>query len=177
MKVKEQAFRQQLIDMLPRLRRYCYALTSDRHNADDLLQASVEKALQRWEQFQAGTEFERWMFRLCRNHWIDTMRTNKPTEEFQEDSMSPDATASPESLTISQSSLDQLQGRISKLSEGLRMALYLVAVEGRSYQEAANILDVPTGTIMSRIARARQQLADGVTDDIGQDYNRNRPAR
>lgn len=91
--------------------------------------------------------------------------------------MSPDATASPESLTISQSALDQLQGRISKLSEGLRMALYLVAVEGRSYQEAANILDVPTGTIMSRIARARQQLADGVTDDIGQDYNRNRPAR
>lgn len=174
---QEEEFRQRLIDMLPTLRRYCYALTADRHNADDLLQASVEKALQRWQQFQLGTEFERWMYRLCRNHWIDTMRTNKPTEEFQEESMAQDATANPESLTISQTLLDQLQGRISKLSEGLRMALYLVAVEGRSYQEAAEILDVPIGTIMSRIARARQQLADGPTDDRDNAQTRQRPAR
>jgi len=161
MKAQEQEFRQQLLDMLPALRRYCYALTSDRHNADDLLQASVEKALQRWEQYQPGTEFSRWMYRLCRNHWIDTMRTDKPTDEFEEDSMAQDATIGPEALAISQTALERLQGRINQLSDGLRMALYLVAVEGRSYQEAADILDVPAGTIMSRIARARQQLADG----------------
>ncbi len=91
--------------------------------------------------------------------------------------MAQDTTANPESLTISQNALDQLQERISKLSEGLRMALYLVAVEGRSYQEAANILDVPTGTIMSRIARARQQLADGPSDDRDNAQTRQRPAR
>ncbi|WP_300427578.1 RNA polymerase sigma factor [Thalassolituus sp.] len=158
MNTQQQVFRQALIDMLPALRRYCRALTNDSHNADDLLQASVEKALARWQQYQPGTHFERWMYRLCRNHWIDTIRTQADNEEFEEETMSQINASDTEQQVISQMALQQVQAKISSLSEGLRMVLYLVAVEGCSYQEAADILEIPTGTVMSRLARARAQL-------------------
>jgi len=160
MDTQQQAFRQALIDMLPALRRYCRALTNDSHNADDLLQATVEKALGRWQQYQPDTYFERWMYRLCRNHWIDVMRTRRDTDEFEEDTMSEANISDTEQQVMTQLALEKVQARISSLSEGLRMVLYLVAVEGRSYQETADILDIPPGTVMSRLARARARLAD-----------------
>ena len=160
MKTQEQVFREALIAVLPALRRYCFALTNSRPDGEDLLQASVEKALSRWQQFTPGTDMDRWMYRLCRNHWIDTVRAQRPQEEFEDDMMPDHEHHNPEALTLSQRSLEQLQQRIGQLSESLRMVLYLVAVEGRSYQETADILDIPTGTVMSRLARARTRLAD-----------------
>ena len=160
MKAQEHEFRQRLLTMLPRLRRYCNALTGDMHSADDLLQSSVEKALRRWQQYQPGTEFERWMYRLCRNHWIDTMRTEKNSDELDDDMMVAGERDNPEHQAMTQAALGQMQTHFNALSEGLRMVLYLVAVEGRSYQEAADILDVPSGTVMSRLARARKHLAE-----------------
>ena len=160
MKAQEHEFRQRLLTMLPKLRRYCNALTGDMHSADDLLQSSVEKALRRWQQYQPGTEFERWMYRLCRNHWIDTMRTEKNSDELTDDLMVTNEGDTPEQQALTQAALGQMQVHFNALSEGLRMALYLVAVEGRSYQEAADILDVPSGTVMSRLARARKHLAE-----------------
>ena len=160
MKAQEHEFRQRLLAMLPRLRRYCNALTGDMHSADDLLQSSVEKALRRWQQYQPGTEFERWMYRLCRNHWIDTMRTEKSSDELTDDMMIAGEGDNPEQQALTQAALRHMQIHFNALSEGLRMVLYLVAVEGRSYQEAADILDIPAGTVMSRLARARKQLAE-----------------
>ena len=160
MKAQEHEFRQRLLTMLPRLRRYCNALTGDMHSADDLLQSSVEKALRRWQQYQPGTEFERWMYRLCRNLWIDTMRTEKSSDELDDDMMVAGEGDNPEHQAMTQAALGQMQTHFNALSEGLRMVLYLVAVEGRSYQEAADILDIPAGTVMSRLARARKQLAE-----------------
>lgn len=161
-------FTAQLLQALPPLRRYCYALTGNAANADDLLQSSAEKALSRWHQYEDGTHFDRWLYRLCRNHWIDTMRREKPTEEWQED-----AGLDPQSLSLEQEveqkvSLELVQVQMENLSGALRIVLYLVAVEGRSYQETADILDIPTGTVMSRLSRARQQLsgAFGGTGDL-----------
>lgn len=162
MNTQEHDFRQGLLATLPALRRYCFALTNNRHDADDLLQASVEKALSRWQQFEPGTRLDRWMYRLCRNHWIDTMRTLTPTDEFVEETMGQDVTPNTEQQVLSRIALQQVQEQISRLSEGLRLVLYLVAVEGCSYQEAADILDIPAGTVMSRLARARAQLADAL---------------
>ena len=87
MKTQEQVFREALIAVLPALRRYCFALTNSRPDGEDLLQASVEKALSRWQQFTPGTDMDRWMYRLCRNHWIDTVRAQRPQEEFEDDMM------------------------------------------------------------------------------------------
>ena len=160
MKAQETEFRQQLLNMLPKLKRYCYAQTGEKHSADDLMQSSVEKALRRWQQYQPGTEFERWMYRLCRNHWIDTMRTEKISDELNDDIMVASDVEKPEQRALAQAALRHMQIHFNALSEGLRMVLYLVAVEGRSYQEAADILDIPAGTVMSRLARARKQLAE-----------------
>ncbi|MEN9465587.1 MAG: hypothetical protein RL217_1768 [Pseudomonadota bacterium] len=151
-------FKQQLVLHLPALRRYGYALTGNKADADDLLQACAEKALERWQQYQADTHLDRWLYRLCRNHWIDTLRRSKPCDSWEED-----AGFDPQSLPLEhclaqELNLAKVQEQLAQLSDGLRTVLYLVAVEGRSYQETADMLDIPTGTVMSRLARARQQL-------------------
>lgn len=166
MNIAYDTFSAELLQALPALRRYCYALTGNAANADDLLQSSAEKALSKWQQYETGTHFDRWLYRLCRNLWIDTMRRDKPTEEWQED-----AGLDPQSVSFEQEvsqkiSLDLVYSHMENLSAGLRTVLYLVAVEGRSYQEASEILDIPTGTVMSRLSRARQQLS-GVFDGAG----------
>ncbi len=154
-----QGFQQQLIQTLPAMRRYCLALTGQPDNADDLLQATVERALSRWQQYQPDTHFDRWLYRLCRNLWIDTMRREKPSDTFTEEHEQmltvPDTADQHENLAT----LQRVQQRMQNLNESLRTVLYLVAVEGRSYQEAADIMDVPIGTVMSRLSRARQQLS------------------
>lgn len=183
-------FSAELLQAIPALRRYCYALTGNTANADDLLQSSAEKALNRWQQFEAGTHFDRWLYRLCRNLWIDTMRRDKPTEEWLEDesyvsqhssqhgsqheSHNSTQTTLQESMPLEQEvgqkiSLELVYSQMENLSAALRTVLYLVAVEGRSYQEASAILDIPTGTVMSRLSRARLQLNsafDGTGDLI-----------
>jgi len=159
MDTEHQHFQQQLLQTLPAIRRYCLALTGEPHNADDLLQATVERALSRWQQYQPGTHFDRWLYRLCRNLWIDTMRREKPTDTLTEEHdplLCGYDTATRYETAVT---LQRVQERMQQLNESLRTVLYLVAVEGRSYQEAADIMDVPVGTIMSRLSRARQQLA------------------
>lgn len=155
-------FRQALLDVLPRLRKYCYALTNDLHNSEDLLQAAVQRSLEKWHQYQPDTHFDRWMYRLCRNLWIDTMRKDKPSEEW-DDELDHDQ-GDLESSVINENLLAKVQQKMGELSEGLRVVLYLVAVEGRSYQETAEFLDIPKGTVMSRLARARQQLSEYVME-------------
>lgn len=174
-------FSAELLQAIPALRRYCYALTGNAANADDLLQSSAEKALKRWQQYEAGTHLDRWLYRLCRNLWIDTMRRDKPTEEWLEDesyvsqheSHNSIQTTLQESMPLEQEigqkiSLELVYLQMENLSAALRTVLYLVAVEGRSYQETSEILDIPTGTVMSRLSRARQQLsgAFGGTGDL-----------
>lgn len=162
MNVQYQQFQQQLLQALPAMRRYCLSLTGHAPNADDLLQSTVERALSRWQQYQTDTHFDRWLYRLCRNLWIDTMRRDKPTDsldEEQEDLLySNDSSAQIDARLT----LEKVQQHMQNLSEALRTTLYLIAVEGRSYQEAADIMDVPIGTIMSRLSRARQQLSSAL---------------
>ncbi|MFT4764073.1 MAG: RNA polymerase sigma-70 factor (ECF subfamily) [Oleispira sp.] len=171
-------FSAELLQALPALRRYCYALTGNAANADDLLQSSAEKALNRWQKYETGTHFDRWLYRLCRNLWVDAMRRDKFTEELLEDDAFDTQALSTEGLSsqglsmehdIGQKiSLDLVYSQMNNLSGALRTVLYLVAVEGRSYQEASEILEIPPGTVMSRLSRARQQLSDafGGTGDL-----------
>lgn len=161
-------FTAQLLQALPALRRYCYSLTGNVANADDLLQSAAEKALQRWQQYRPDTHFDRWLYRLCRNLWIDLMRRDKPTEEWLEDEGFDPPSESLEQTVGQKVSLELVNAHMSSLSAGLRTVLYLIAIEGRSYQEAAEILEIPTGTVMSRLSRARQQLSNafGGTGDL-----------
>jgi len=154
-------FNAALIEALPKLRRFAYALAGNPEEADDLLQAAAERALEKAERFEPGTNFDAWLFRLCRNLWIDRLRSRKSRPEvlFKED-MAP-ALDGERSLQAGVD-LKRVGAAMEELSEEHRAVLALVAVEGLSYKEAAAVLDLPIGTVMSRLARARAQLADTV---------------
>ena len=157
---KADTFRQQMIDLLPRLRRFAYTLTSNRFDADDLVQAACERALGRKEQFKIGTRMDSWIFRIIYTLRVDAARSKRsstPHSIFNEDY---DAGAVDNgSIRIeAKLKLDNVMQAMKQLSESDQMVLALVCVDGLSYREASETLDVPIGTVMSHLARARIKL-------------------
>ncbi len=148
--------REALMAELGGLRRFCYSLTSDGADADDLLQATVEKLLHKG--IPEDAHVAKWSYRVCKNVWIDELRSrevrNRPPDLVDSDTEAP----SSEAVAAGERELDEVSAALDRLPDEQRLALTLVAVEGKSYAEAAEILEVPVGTIMSRIARARKQL-------------------
>ncbi|MEM9304568.1 MAG: RNA polymerase sigma factor [Pseudomonadota bacterium] len=151
--------REAIVALLPRLRRFAYSLTGSVADADDLLQATVERLLTR--RIPRNADVSRWSFTLCRNLWIDELRSrsirrSEPEADVDilQDGIDPDREI------VNRITISEVRGALDELPEGQRLALSLVTVEGYSYAEAAEILDVPIGTIMSRIARARRNLAE-----------------
>jgi RNA polymerase sigma factor (sigma-70 family) len=151
-----------MLEALPRVRRFAVSLTGNRHDADDLLQNTVERVLQ--GKVPDGAQVLKWMFRVCRNLWIDELRSREVrgraattlAEESEDAGYPASAGASPVDAVY----LEQVQAAAATLSEEQRAVLSLVAIEGFSYREAAETLEVPIGTVMSRLARARAALAD-----------------
>ncbi len=147
-----------IIAALTRVRRFALGLTGNTADADDLLQATVERALARdWSE---PVGIDKWMFRVCRNLWIDELRSRRVREgppgsridagEIQVDGSD---------TLLSEMTLDEVMGAMNTLPEEQRAVLTLVAVEGLSYRDAADVLEIPAGTVMSRLARARSALA------------------
>jgi len=159
-------FDRQLIDFLPRMRRFALALTRNAAAADDLVQVACEKALAGKARFTAGTRFDAWIFRIMRNAWIDQARRRKTSGEtvaLDEEFEFPggDSRAETENALVLKATL----AAIADLPDDQRDLLILVSVEGLSYREAADVLDVPIGTVMSRLARARRKLGAAVGID------------
>mgnify|MGYP001818417659 CR=1 FL=1 len=152
--------RQEFLAELPGLKRFCLSLTGNGADADDLLQSTVERVLERG--LPNDAHLARWSFRVCKNLWIDEVRSREVRTRHAvsvvQAGASAEAAPSAEALSSSQIQLDAVYRSLRRLPEEQRLALTLVAVEGKSYAEAAEILEVPIGTIMSRIARARKQL-------------------
>lgn len=156
-----EALRRELLALLPRLRRYAYALTGSGHDADDLLQATVERMLSKG--VTAPVEVDKFVFRVCRNIWIDEIRSRKvraavPLEEPGAQEQSFDG----ERAVMGKLALMEVGDAMEELPEEQRAALSLVVLEGLSYAQAAEVLETPIGTIMSRIARARAALASAL---------------
>jgi RNA polymerase sigma-70 factor (ECF subfamily) len=151
-------FSDQLIAVLPRLRRFARGLTGSAAEADDLVQAACERALSRMHQFQEGTRFDSWMFRIVQTIWIDQLRARDVRKEEAE--VEGERYGSDESMRRADARLALAEARraVSRLPVEQRTALLLVTVEGLSYKEAAEVAKVPVGTIMSRLARARVAL-------------------
>jgi RNA polymerase sigma-70 factor, ECF subfamily len=163
--VTDEAFGVRLVAMLPRLRRFARGLTGTAAEADDLVQAACERALSRRHQFQEGTRFDSWMFRIVQTIWIDQLRARgvrKEDGEITEEQCGSDA---PVRRIEARLALAEVRRAIDQLPLDQRTTLMLVTVEGFSYREAAAVVGVPVGTIMSRLARARialqQSLAAG----------------
>ena len=148
-----------IIAFLPRLRRFCMALTGSHDQCDDLLQETVERALTRIEQWQAGTSLESWMFRIAQNLHIDRIRAQgRRGQQVDVDALAEVAGDDGRTIVEARSELSHVQAAMAALPDDQRILLALVVIDGRSYKEAADILELPIGTVMSRISRARQAI-------------------
>ncbi len=157
-------WRDHIVALLPRLRRYCFSLTGSAPDADDLLQNTIEKALSKYDQFEQGTDLDRWMFRMCKNLWIDEWRSRR----VRGDSVDPmDYKNEPwidgEDILVNKLKMSEVRSAMNKLQDEQRVIIFLVAIEGYSYKEASIFLDIPLGTVMSRLARARKALEQLLT--------------
>ena len=151
--------RKALMAELDGLRRFCYSLTGSPADTDDLLQTTVEKLLLKGmpEDAHAG----KWAYRVCRNVWIDELRSRDVRKRYPESVTDQvDVAPSAENVAEGERELANVAAALKQLPNEQRLALTLVTVEGKTYAEAAEILEVPVGTIMSRIARARKNLLE-----------------
>jgi len=162
---EEQQFRAELVSLLPRLRRFGRAIARHREDADDLVQAAVERALLRRGQLQPGTKMLSWMFKIMNNAWIDEVRSRSRREKI----FAPEESGAHVGVSPMDDHLNALavRGAIDQLNDEQRIAVGLVLVEGLPYKEAADVLGVPIGTVTSRIARAREQLQALLSEHAG----------
>ena len=150
------AFRAELAALLPRLRRFGRVITRNAADADDLVQAAVEKALTHAGQWRPGSRMDSWMFGIMKNAWIDEVRARRRRERVhapeEAGATVGDASAAARDIALS------VEAAMEQLPEEQRMAIALVLVEGLSYKDAAAALDIPIGTLTSRLARGRENL-------------------
>jgi RNA polymerase sigma-70 factor, ECF subfamily len=134
-------------------------LTQDASEAEDLVQETYAKALRGFSSFQTGTNFRAWMYRILRNSFLNSKTGLKMTVSYEEDEHEPASESpSPEGLLIEQANREMVQQALTELPTHLREILLLCEVEEMSYQEIAETLSIPTGTVMSRLFRARKAL-------------------
>jgi RNA polymerase sigma factor (sigma-70 family) len=153
------AFERDLLELLPRLRRFARSLTRDTADADDLVQAALERALKAQSQWQQGTRLDSWMYRIVRNSWIDEARARSRRAQTFLPEEAGTAAADPAHEEIERRAELRDVGRaMEALPAEQREVIALVLVEGLAYKEAAEILDIPMGTLTSRLTRGRQAL-------------------
>ncbi len=159
-KTQSSDFENQLVALLPRLRRFAYVLTSNKDEADELVQAACERALSRRHQWQDGTRLDSWMFRIISTIRIDSTRSKRstsshiPIDKEYSGSDNSNSAHGCEARVL----LHQVLAAMNRLSDIDRAILALVCIEGLSYKDASKILEIPIGTVMSRLARARKRL-------------------
>jgi RNA polymerase sigma-70 factor (ECF subfamily) len=150
-----------LPEMLPRLWAFALRLSGNRHDAEDVVQRACVRGLERAHQLQPGTAPLSWMFSIVHSTWINELRARKVRsrssmqwdDDFLQTVPDPGARTPEENLLNA-----QIIEAVERLPEAQRIVMLIVAIEGLSYAEAAEVLDVPIGTVMSRLSRARQTI-------------------
>lgn len=162
---------EKMIALLPRLRKFARVQTNSMDEADDLVQSTVERALDRLHQWRPGSRLDSWMFRIMKNIRLTQLR--KLTELPRGSKGENDIKFSVDGVRYIEAKLTmgEVQQAFAGLPEVQREILYLVCVEGLPYKEAAEVLTIPIGTVMSRLARARlalhQRLGDTRNHETG----------
>ena len=149
-----------LIALLPELRGFARFLVRQAAEADDLVQDAVVRALAALPQFQPGTNFRAWVFRILRNAYYEQSRRRRTEANAMAQSFDTDEACDP--AQPSHLELGDLQRSLFRLTPQLREAVVLVGAQGLSYEDAALVCSVPVGTMKARVSRARQQLADAL---------------
>jgi RNA polymerase sigma-70 factor (ECF subfamily) len=146
--------RPDLIEHLPRLRRYARALTGDAPRADDLVQDTLERALAKLDLWQPGSDLRAWLFTLMHNLFVNQLKANRLPDSALDEALD---------IPVSGGQMEAMAARdvhtaLARLPEPLREVILLVGLEQFGYTEAAQILGVPVGTVMSRLSRARERM-------------------
>jgi RNA polymerase sigma-70 factor (ECF subfamily) len=145
---------ERLVELIPRLRRYARALVSDRASADDLVQDTLERAWAKLHLYRRGTDLRAWLFTVMHNVHVNKIRASRPTDML-EDEMPELAQRASQGDGLMVRDLDRM---IALLPAEQRSVLFLVTLEDMSYEEVAQALAIPIGTVMSRLSRAREKL-------------------
>lgn len=157
----DEGIERQLIALLPRLRRFARGLTGTVEDADDLVQTACERAVERIDQWRPGTRLDSWMYRIVQNAFIDFRRA-EASRRNRLDAMAVDIQPSSDGEAAAEArvTLDRVREFLGELHDDQVSVVLLVCVEGFSYRETADILEIPTGTVMSRLARARRAIGE-----------------
>jgi RNA polymerase sigma-70 factor, ECF subfamily len=150
-----------LPQLLPRLWAFALRISGDRHDAEDLVQRACVRALERAHQLQPETSPLSWMFSIVQSSWINEVRSRnvRSRSGMEWDDSFLETLPDPNARTPEQNAMNsQIISAVQRLPEAQRAVMLLVGVEGLSYSEAAEVLDVPIGTVMSRLSRARQAI-------------------
>ncbi|HEY0648807.1 sigma-70 family RNA polymerase sigma factor [Phenylobacterium sp.] len=148
-----------IVELLPRLRRLARALARDVADADDLVQQTVERALLHRGQWRPGTRLDSWMFRIMKNAWIDEARArSRRAQVFSAEEAGENAGADGAAAMETRLAARSVAEAMARLPDDQRLAVALVLVEGLSYKEAAEVMEVPQGTLTSRLGRGRAAL-------------------
>lgn len=159
MNLPEAHLKRAIAEHLEALRRFSSALTGNPSDGDDLAQGTVERLLDKGVPEDAI--FAAWMYRVCRNLWIDQVRKNaRMTTPGQDDLERRMENLDGERAVMTMMRMGEVESAMQKLDVDQREVLALVAIEECSYREAAEILNIPIGTVMSRLARARKRLLE-----------------
>lgn len=146
--------RPDLIEHLPRLRRYARALTGEMTRADDLVQDTLERALIKIDLWQPGSDLRAWLFTLMHNLFVNQIRSHRPPDSALDDALD---------IPVSGGQMEALGARdihaaLARLPDQQREVMLLIGLEQFSYDEAARVIGVPVGTVMSRLSRARERM-------------------
>jgi RNA polymerase sigma-70 factor (ECF subfamily) len=146
--------RPDLIEHLPRLRRYARALTGDAARADDLVQDTLERALAKLDLWQPGSDLRAWLFTLMHNLFVNQIRARRPQETAIDDALDEPVSGGQSEAMAAR----DIHAALGRLPGEQREVLLLVGLEQFGYAEAAQVLGIPVGTVMSRLARAREKM-------------------
>ena len=159
---QQRELKQKIATNRNRLFRMAFSWTHNEELAADLAQETIEKSLKNLHQLREPGALDSWLFGILSNSMRDHFRRQKETIDIDDVELKHDET--PEHLTHKMDLIDNVRRSITRLSDGYRQVVTLVDLEGFSYAEVASILQIPVGTVMSRLSRARQQLATALLD-------------
>jgi RNA polymerase sigma-70 factor (ECF subfamily) len=143
-----------IVELIPRLRRYARALAGDRAAADDLVQDTLERAWSKFHLYRRGTDLRAWLFTVMHNVYVNQLRAARPTAQLDEELPELSRPGRETDGLV----LRDLDAAIRRLPAEQREVLLLVALEDMSYEQTARMIGIPIGTVMSRLARAREKL-------------------
>lgn len=159
---KTQRLREQLAGLRPDLFRLAYSWCHNPALAEDLAQEAITRGIAKLEQLRNTEDLKPWLLRILVNTWRDHLRRQRPTDDI-DDVVLIDSTT-PEQLSIRHNMKQRVRDAISNLPQGQRIVISLVDLQEASYAEVATILDIPIGTVMSRLCRARKALSKALME-------------